>query len=719
MNRSGLPPSYWTCLRRRKKARLNANVFDNVGSSPQQTASVAPIRSNATAERPVDAAGDVSVNADPVEDTVSDVLSDDDSEVIGSSNGISASDITDDSDDNERFSAVEELDAAPVSPGKPTAADFRNDLGTWVVNRNINLDAADELLAILRHHGMVDLPKTARSLLSTPRKVALKEIPSGQYFHFGITHSCRYGLGQSSLPLPPAGTQFNLYVNVDGVNVNKSTPAEFYPILGKLTYHIDSVEHVSVVFLIGLFHGDSGKPGCAVEFLKDFVDDCNQVQASGLTLIHDHQRINYPLKLRAVVCDAPARAFVKCVKAHGGYYACDYCETKGEHYATHGVVYPQRSAPLRTDAKFRTASTEAYKCHLMGRDRSPLLGIAGFDVISDVTPEYMHTVTLGVMKKNMGMWCNRSSEHKVRVEDVQNMSDRLMDCSEWCPREMGRKPRGLNQRDKFKATEWRSILLYTGFFIFKGILTDERYQHHLLLACSMKILLSDALCSKYHDVAKRMLNRYVKQYVVLYGRDNIVYNVHMLIHFADAAHSHGSLERIGAFAFESYMSSLRAVVRKPKQTLTQVVKREAERRKLKLPKERDSTCSFKNPHTGGCVPKSMGSAVRQFRTVVSDGVRFACAGGDSFVYVRGEGVARIDNLLSSPAGKAIAAVRFFQHVWDHFTEPLASSQLGVWRVSKLSDNVKARPLEMCRKVWFMPVSKDYSLCVELAHSMDL
>ena len=109
-----------------KKARLNANVFDNVGSSPQQTASVAPIRSNATAQRPVDAAGDVSVNADPVEDTVSDVLNDDDSQVVGSSNGISASDITDDSNDNERFSAVEGLDAAPVYPGKPTAADFRN-----------------------------------------------------------------------------------------------------------------------------------------------------------------------------------------------------------------------------------------------------------------------------------------------------------------------------------------------------------------------------------------------------------------------------------------------------------------------------------------------------------------------------------------------------------------------------------------------------------------
>ena len=604
-------------------------------------------------------------------------------------------------------------------PVKPTAEDLRNDLGLWVTNRNINLDAADELLALLRHHGMTHLPKTARSLLSTPRTVELKDVVGGQYYHFGIAQSCKYGLGLSSLPLPPAGTQLSLYVNVDGVNVTRSTNAEFYPILGKVAFNIESVEHVSVVFIIGLFYGDSGKPGCVVQFMKDFVDDCNEVQASGLTLTNGVDARLYRVKLKAMICDAPARAFVKCVKAHGGYYACDYCETKGEWYASHGVVYPDRSADLRTERKFRAASTVAYKSHLMGFDRSPLLEVDGFDIIGDVTPEYMHTVTLGVVKKNVGMWCSRSSQFKVRLDDVPKMSERLMECGDWCPTEMGRRPRSLHFRDKFKATEWRSLLLYTGFYVFKGILTDSRYEHHLLLACAMKLLLSPSLTRKYCDVASRMLNLYVKQYIKLYGRDNVVYNVHMLIHFADAARRHGSLERIGAFAFESYMRNLRAAVRKPNQTLKQVVKRELERRKLKLPQKCVAKCEFKSPHCSGVVPRSLRGIVQQFGSVHVDGVRYARSGGDSFVFVQNEGVARIENLLRTADNIPVAAVRFFDEMRDHFKKPLASSQVGVWRVSALSDNVKARAVSDCRKVWFMPVCNDYSLCVELAHTADI
>ena len=34
------------------------------------------------------------------------------------------------------------------------------------------------------------------------------------------------------------------------------------------------------------------------------------------------------------ICDTPARAFLKCVKSHTGYFSCDHCEVEGEWHDT-------------------------------------------------------------------------------------------------------------------------------------------------------------------------------------------------------------------------------------------------------------------------------------------------------------------------------------------------------------------------------------------------
>ena len=54
----------------------------------------------------------------------------------------------------------------------------------------------------------------------------------------------------------------------------------------------------------------------------------------------------------AFICDAPARAYLKCVKGHTGYYGCERCTVKGVH-ENRRVTFPELSAELRTDEKFR------------------------------------------------------------------------------------------------------------------------------------------------------------------------------------------------------------------------------------------------------------------------------------------------------------------------------------------------------------------------------
>lgn len=62
------------------------------------------------------------------------------------------------------------------------------DLQKLIVEKNVTHSIANELLAILRKHGHVGLPKDMKVLLQTPRNVYanIKSVGSGHYIHFGI-----------------------------------------------------------------------------------------------------------------------------------------------------------------------------------------------------------------------------------------------------------------------------------------------------------------------------------------------------------------------------------------------------------------------------------------------------------------------------------------------------------------------------------------------------
>lgn len=57
------------------------------------------------------------------------------------------------------------------------------------------------------------------------------------------------------------------------------------------------------------------------------------------------------------LCDAPARAFIKCTKSHGEYSSCDKCFETGE-YVRNRVILRNTSATKRTDHSFRNLVDE-------------------------------------------------------------------------------------------------------------------------------------------------------------------------------------------------------------------------------------------------------------------------------------------------------------------------------------------------------------------------
>lgn len=151
------------------------------------------------------------------------------------------------------------------------------------------------------------------------------------------------------LKLNPKTLTFSF--NIDGTPVTNSGGPQFWPILGNIVNIFKPPE----VFVVGIYSGTS-KPNDRNIFLSKFVDELKFLSENGF----EWKSHIYNVQIKAFVCDAPALAYIKGVKCHGGYSCCTKCFIKGESIQTentHKVVYTEMDCPLRTDSLFRLRET--------------------------------------------------------------------------------------------------------------------------------------------------------------------------------------------------------------------------------------------------------------------------------------------------------------------------------------------------------------------------
>lgn len=238
-------------------------------------------------------------------------------------------------------SDVEEIDLEAILSNEYISdSDFESEtedkLATWALEENVTHSALSKLLRILKCHHP-SLPLDARTLLKTTRSevMALQEKAGGAYHYFGILQSMRSTLEAYHSNLT-SGMCLKLQINVDGLPLFRSSSTQFWPIFG----FVQNLRNHKP-FVIALFAGN-GKPEL-YEYMEDFVEDINNLEKGFF-----FNKIPLSLKLEAMVCDALARAFLKCVKGLTGYSGCEKCTQEGEYLNDH-VVFPIIDAPLRRD----------------------------------------------------------------------------------------------------------------------------------------------------------------------------------------------------------------------------------------------------------------------------------------------------------------------------------------------------------------------------------
>jgi len=528
-----------------------------------------------------------------------------------------------------------------------------SDLREWVFKHNIPHVAINDLLKILRGR-YPELPKDSRTLMQTCTSVQVQDFAGGSYHHFGLVDGLKNVIDKFGI----YDSLICLQVNIDGLPLFRSSAAQFWPILGLVT-NCSTKEP----FVIGLFYG-SNKPSSATEYLQQFVQEFSAVQRDGFWYT-DKQ---YNVQLSAVICDTPARAFVKVIKGHTGYHGCDKCIQEGQ-YVSNRMTFPEISSALRTDESF-AAQSDVF--HHLGVSPFSCLSVG---MISNFPIDYMHSVCLGVMRKLLYLWMKGPLRTRLGGQCIARMSNKLLALKSSIPREFARKPRSVSELDRWKATEFRQLLLYTGPVCLQGIIPDAMYSNFMLLSVGMYILLSSEHCVELCDKAQMILVNFCEHFGELYGKEFLSYNVHALVHLAHESRIHGVLDNVSCFVFENYLGKIKKLIRKPDAALQQVVKRLSEmciRTPLK-----QSKC-LQKPHYDGPVPSHLNNCC-QFREFHQTSFVVSLNEKDSCVLIDGK-PAVVRNFLQME-DEWLVVYQLFAKLRCFYTYPFPSDRLSIFAVS--------------------------------------
>lgn len=201
---------------------------------------------------------------------------------------------------------------------------------------------------------------------------------------------------------------------------------------------------------------------------------------------------------------------------------------------------------------------------------SPLLAL-NVGLVSLFPIDYMHCVCLGVMKNLIMSWIHGHLKVRLNSRSVNIISERLLNMKAFIPCEFNRKPRYLYELARWKATELRTFLLYAGPCVLKNIVDEAVYKHFVLFHIGISILASARnISSVGTNLAREMLDIFVKHSKNIYGRDFLVYNVHILSHLTDDVEVFSPLDSFSTFPFENYLGQIKSFIRSSKKPLEQI-----------------------------------------------------------------------------------------------------------------------------------------------------
>lgn len=323
-------------------------------------------------------------------------------------------------------------------------------------------------------------------------------------------------------------------------------------------------------------------------------------------------------KIEQYIADNLKRATGKCCLNHSASFPCEYCFSKGVRLVAkddknspkkqlalikqklNTVAQQQGSSQLKTiekeveKAQKQLGSSRSHivwpsstsngdirthdnmmqiinKVEVRGKlpaeeakgvvGKSPLCNIPNFNFVMDSPTEYLHSVCIGVTKRNVELTFN-VGENRTRITK-RKLSDpalfnKLMQCVK-VVREFSRRIRDLDFA-VYKGQEFRNLVLFFFPIIIQCIETKAKERKLWLLFSFMirACIIPQKEYSKIddNDIIESSYEFYVL-YESLFGKKNCTYNTHIVGSHLLEMRYHGPLTFTSAFGFEAFYGELR------------------------------------------------------------------------------------------------------------------------------------------------------------------
>ena len=273
-----------------------------------------------------------------------------------------------------------------------------------------------------------------------------------------------------------------------------------------------------------------------------------------------------------VVCDAPARCMVQNFVQFNGKYGCSSCLSAGENLLLERGqvhIYPYDldnqntgHADLRSHIETEKSAKKAEITQSIVngvKGYTPLYELPLFDMIRQVTVDYMHCVLLGVMKKMINLWTNATfkKESWYIGQYIKLINSRILRIKP--PNIITRLPHAIDDLANWKASQYRSFLLFYSLPCLVGVLKNNYLLHYLNLVNAIYILLQKSITVDELQTAESRLNKFCIKYSMLYGSRHENYNVHCLLHLVEKVKDLGPLWSHSTFFFEDLNRDFRTL----------------------------------------------------------------------------------------------------------------------------------------------------------------
>lgn len=584
-------------------------------------------------------------------------------------------------------------------------SNLRNSIKIWAIEYNVPQNALNGLLTILKKHScFINLPKDSRTLMHTTQMDIenLHIVEPGTYYHFGIENGIKLNLS----PEFEHQNIIKIVVGIDGLPLFKSSSDTFWPILAYISPY-------SKVFPIGVYHGKKS-PSDSNKFISHFVEEAKLLIERGIQI--DNQLYNF--KINVVCCDAPAKSYILKIKGHAGFFSCSRCEQEGEwikNRVCFRYIEPERRPPMRTHQNYIIQKQDE---HHVG-NTSLMAELPNFDIVKGFSMDYLHLICLGTVRKLINFWINGPVDVRYPSWKINDMSKLLVKLKSSIPCEIARKTRSLDQIKRWKATEYRTFILYVGAIVTKNIISVDQWKHFLNLSLAMTILLSPDF-SEHIDLARQLLDSFVEHFGNLYGTYLMSHNIHGLIHLCDDYINYGPLDHCSTFPFENYMSSLKRMIRKPHKPLEQVVNRYKEIASLDLKLRpainKDEIYSLSGPHKKGPLIENQQNCL-QFTTMkLSNFTIKTHVEADSYLITKENIIIKVVNIMNY-SNDVIILCKQFEKIEPLFRNPISSYMLDMYVVSQLSSELNVFHIQDIKKKMCIFPSNNNLIALPLIHTL--